>query len=243
VATPSSDDLFDLDAGRLCLDFVNTHSQRTGEHLHTYADLLAFAHQSGLLPQAEADRLRRQAARQPNDAQALLTRAHALRAALFGIFSAVAAGREPPEADLDAFNFALATTLPHARVRPAGRASATPDPAFVWDWAGGRAAGLEAPLWEVVRSAADLLTSPDLHKVRECGGPDCLWLFLDTSKNRSRQWCSMQSCGNREKARRHYARVRAAQPARASGAPRSRGRPTRPRQPRAAEGERQVPES
>ena len=37
----------------------------------------------------------------------------------------------------------------------------------------------------------------------------CFWLFLDTTRNRSRQWCSMTSCGNREKARRHYQRQRA----------------------------------
>ena len=67
--------VFDLDGGRLCLDFANTASQRSGEHLAAYADLVAFARQSGLLTQAEADRLRRQAARQPEDAEGLLTRA------------------------------------------------------------------------------------------------------------------------------------------------------------------------
>jgi predicted RNA-binding Zn ribbon-like protein len=213
--------VFDLDGGRLCLDFVNTHSQRTGEHLTAYTDLVAFAHQSGLLTQAEADRLRRQAARQPEEADALLTRALALRGALFGIFSAIAGGREPSEADLDAFNFALATTLSHARVVPAGlgtKGSAGAGAPFGWGWVGGREAGLEAPLWHVVRSAADLLTSSESQYVRECGAPDCSWLFMDTSKNRSRQWCSMQSCGNREKARRHYQRVRATQsPARRRG--------------------------
>jgi predicted RNA-binding Zn ribbon-like protein len=212
VATSSKtpEYLFDLDAGRLCLDFVNTHSRRTGEHLASYADVVAFVRQSGLLTQAEADRLRRQAARQPGDAEALLTRAHALRDALFAIFSAIAAGRQPPEADMDAFNFALATTLSHARVLPTPRGSQpqAQGPAFVWGWAGDRGASLETPLWHVVRSAADLLASAEARSVRECGAPDCRWLFLDTSKNRSRQWCSMQSCGNREKARRHYQRVR-----------------------------------
>jgi predicted RNA-binding Zn ribbon-like protein len=206
--------VFDLDGGRLCLDFANTLSQRNGEHLASYAALLAFARQAGLLSQAEADRLLRQAERQPREAEALLRRAHSLRSALYAIFSAVAAGRAPSEADLEVFNAGLATALSHARLAPA-------EDGFVWEWAGGRAAGLEAPLWEVVRSAADLLTSADVRKVRECGGADCRWLFLDTSKNRSRQWCSMQSCGNREKARRHYERLRASQQTRAS-APRQR---------------------
>jgi predicted RNA-binding Zn ribbon-like protein len=40
--------------------------------------------------------------------------------------------------------------------------------------------------------------------VRVCAAEDCGWLFLDTSKNHTRRWCSMKSCGNRAKARRHY---------------------------------------
>jgi predicted RNA-binding Zn ribbon-like protein len=42
--------------------------------------------------------------------------------------------------------------------------------------------------------------------VGECEGEGCSWLFLDTSRNRSRRWCSMEDCGNRAKARRHYER-------------------------------------
>ncbi len=55
-------------------------------------------------------------------------------------------------------------------------------------------------------SAADLLTTAELALVGECAGEGCSWLFLDTSRNRSRLWCSMEDCGNRAKARRHYAR-------------------------------------
>ena len=62
------------------------------------------------------------------------------------------------------------------------------------------------------RSAAELLTSPDLPLVRECAGYDCGWLFMDTTKNRSRRWCDMATCGNRAKGRRHYERRRAAGP-------------------------------
>jgi predicted RNA-binding Zn ribbon-like protein len=60
----------------------------------------------------------------------------------------------------------------------------------------------------IARSAAELLTSETLSRVRECGGATCTWLFLDASRNRSRRWCSMESCGNRAKARRHYRRRR-----------------------------------
>jgi predicted RNA-binding Zn ribbon-like protein len=36
-------------------------------------------------------------------------------------------------------------------------------------------------------------------RVKACRADDCRWAFLDTAKNRSRAWCSMQSCGNRAK--------------------------------------------
>jgi len=62
----------------------------------------------------------------------------------------------------------------------------------------------------VIRAAADLLTSPDAGRVRECGSDTCSWLFLDRSKNGTRRWCDMAVCGNRAKARRHYAREKKA---------------------------------
>jgi len=61
----------------------------------------------------------------------------------------------------------------------------------------------------VVESAAALLTSPDLSRVRECESETCGWLFIDRSRNRSRRWCDMTVCGNRAKVRRHYQRTHA----------------------------------
>jgi predicted RNA-binding Zn ribbon-like protein len=67
---------------------------------------------------------------------------------------------------------------------------------------------LDRVLWPAVVSAAELLTSDDLGRVRECASERCAWLFLDRSKNQSRRWCDMTVCGNRSKARRHYSRLR-----------------------------------
>ena len=58
----------------------------------------------------------------------------------------------------------------------------------------------------IVRAAADLLASSDVALVRACSSPTCQWLFLDTSKNHHRRWCSMKQCGNRAKVRRFYAK-------------------------------------
>jgi predicted RNA-binding Zn ribbon-like protein len=62
---------------------------------------------------------------------------------------------------------------------------------------------LDRIFWPITRSAAELLTSADIDRVRECDGRGCGWLFLDTSKAGRRRWCSMAICGNRAKARRH----------------------------------------
>src|SRR5918996_1412243 len=59
-------------------------------------------------------------------------------------------------------------------------------------------------------TAGDLLTGGDLERLGLCDDPECGGLFLDTSKNHSRRWCSMALCGNAAKSRRHAARVRAA---------------------------------
>ena len=202
----SSDYQFDLDAGIVCLDFANTLGGRSGEHLNAYPDLLAFAVQAHLITPDEAAWLRAEANRDPTLAEGVLVRAKRLRGAIRAIFMDVALGKTPAQVDLGLLNFDLAASLWHARVLPADSPGPTTPGAFRWGWAG---RNLDAPVWPITRSAADLLTSDQQRPlVRQCGADDCKWLFLDTSKNHSRQWCSMQSCGNREKARRHYQRVR-----------------------------------
>ena len=130
-----------------------------------------------------------------------------LREALFRVFSTVAA-REPVDAaDLELLNDVLQRAAAGARLTGSG-------PGFAWSWSDD--GGLERPLWLVARSAAELLTSDELERLRKCAGRFCGWLFLDASKNRSRRWCSMESCGSRAKMRRLYARRRAATARRAA---------------------------
>jgi len=65
--------------------------------------------------------------------------------------------------------------------------------------------GLLAPLAE---AAGDLLCSGKLSLVKKCGNPACVLYFYDTTKNHTRNWCSMQLCGNRIKVAAHYQRKR-----------------------------------
>src|SRR3979490_145860 len=62
----------------------------------------------------------------------------------------------------------------------------------------------------LVESAVSLLTSAKLERLRRCGNSTCYWLFIDETRNHSRRWCEMASCGNVVKVRRHREKARSA---------------------------------
>jgi predicted RNA-binding Zn ribbon-like protein len=199
-----------LIGGPLCLDFTNTVEWRSGprrrELLTSYPELLSWGRHAGILDQEAVERLAKHADRQPVEAEQVLRRALGLRAALYGIFHSLAQGLAVNQSDLGILNQEIEAALGRLRlVEEAGR--------LAWTWVGQDR--LDFVLGPIVRSFADLAASPLLTKVRECQATHCGWLFLDTSKNRTRKWCQMSDCGNREKARRHYRRNKAA----ASGSP------------------------
>lgn len=206
---------FRFNAGWLCLDFANTVRFRPISDrldlINDYSDLIAWAHQATIITAGEAEVLGRSANASPREAAAALARARALRESVYGLVSARAASLPPPPDHLHAFNRALARAMARAGLVPAGNR-------FEWGWPGTEP-DLDRIGWWVARSAAELLTSPTLTFVRECAGYDCGGLFLDTTKNRSRRWCDMQTCGNRAKSRRHYERRRMAGSDRPPAAP------------------------
>ncbi|MHB0868564.1 MAG: CGNR zinc finger domain-containing protein [Chloroflexota bacterium] len=198
---------FHLQGKQLCLEFANTadwhDSAQPEEGLTSYADLVGWSSRQGVLSEGEAERLLQEAARRPGEAASVLARGIGLREAIFRIISAITAGLPPRQADLDTLNASLSAALARLRVTATGGD-------FLWSWAGS-GEELDRVLWPVAASAGELLTSDGLGRVRKCAGDPCGWLFLDTSRNQSRRWCDMKSCGNRAKARRHYGRKRAAQ--------------------------------
>jgi predicted RNA-binding Zn ribbon-like protein len=207
--------------GRLSLDFANTADWHASDHpvefLTSYSDLVTWSQHVGTLTDHQAQRLLKKAARRPEDATAVLERAIALREAIYRMFTAISHGRPPQAADLATFNAELSEALAQSRIISTLRqAQDTAVGGFAWDWAGAEGA-LDQMLWPVVHDAAGLLTSEDLDRVGQCADDRCGWLFLDTSRNRSRRWCSMEDCGNRAKARRHYKRKRAARRHETSG--------------------------
>ncbi len=195
---------FDLSGGALCLDFANTVSWRKAlgqlnDHLKSYDNLVAFAEQSRTLSPQQANELRGHASSHGNAARRTLKTAIAYREALYHAFAALAEGKLPAPNDLQKINDFAVDALGHRRLARA-------DDRYRWEWQWNEDP-LGSILWPVTQSAADLLIAPELAEVRMCEAPDCAWLFLDQSRNRSRRWCDMKVCGNRQKARRHYRRT------------------------------------
>lgn len=193
---------FEILADHIALDFVNTLDDRyspngPAERLTSFACLLGFCEQAGILTKGEAALLRDtvHGAR----ARSVLASAIELRDALFALFTASVHGSPPTPDALAVLNRFL-------------RGPNGPQQVVAWDVSRfvrrPVAAGIDAEglLHRIAEGAAELLTSPDLAHVRECGADTCRWLFLDTSRNHSRRWCDMKTCGNRSKARRFHAR-------------------------------------
>jgi predicted RNA-binding Zn ribbon-like protein len=203
VASAASTDAepgrFEFSGGALCLDFANTVGDRpeaTKDLLKNYADLLAWSLEAGLLDARECRKLSRRASRNPAEAQGAFSGAIEVRETLHRIYAALARGRQPDRGDLEGLNDDLGHALPFVCL-------VATDAGFRWTWSGET---LDRPLWPVIRSAADLLTSDEVALVRECDSGTCSWLFIDRSRTRCRRWCDMKTCGNRQKARRYYRR-------------------------------------
>lgn len=201
---------FHFIGGNLALDFHNTalwerseaasheHPLRRAGFIGTYNRLVAWGVQSEAISPREAELLRREAEVYPEEAERALEAAFDLRDVLHHVFSAIARGDRPEVADLARLNAALADVLSRLRILPEGDE-------YRWGWSSG--GSLTMPLWPVTRAAAELLTSPDIHRVRRCGGDPCGFLFVDRSR-RGRRWCDMSMCGSRAKSRAYYARSR-----------------------------------
>lgn len=60
----------------------------------------------------------------------------------------------------------------------------------------------------IAHESASLLSSTQSKRLKRCCNPDCILLFVDTSRAQKRRWCSMELCGNRAKAAKHYKKTR-----------------------------------
>jgi predicted RNA-binding Zn ribbon-like protein len=184
--------------GHPALDFCNTLAGWNGherwDYLRSYQHLATWAGFVGLLASDRTVTLRRDAAERPGAADTTLEQARELRARIYDLLAG----------GLDPHAFERVAEDVHAA---AGRLWLRRTEQRI-EWAIEPGAGFAAPTAAVAWSAGQLLTSPDLARVRVCPGDGCGWLFLD--RRGRRRWCTMATCGNRAKARRFAERERSA---------------------------------
>jgi predicted RNA-binding Zn ribbon-like protein len=191
------------------LDFVNTEVAVEGvprNLLGGLNDLAAWLVAAGALDAGSARRAlarwggRRQGARAVESAREL-------RTALRRLADAWASGKPAPRGTVAMVNELLARGAGTSRIVPAAGGEG---------FAVERGLRLEEPedlLVPIAEAAADLLCHADPGRVRRCAHPACVLYFLDGTKNGTRRWCDMRTCGNRTNAAAYYRRRRAEPPA------------------------------
>ena len=187
---------FQLVAAHPALDFLNTVDDWTveepSEYLPDFAEAMRFGELSGLVSRAESRALA------AHGSESEMRRLRELRGRLERIFRASVEDRSPDVSDLDQLARDAAAAATTARLRVS---SGVVTRAIDAD-----EAGTSLLRMRLVESALALLTSERMERVKAC--PSCGWFFLDTTKNASRRWCSMDMCGSAAKARAYYWRNR-----------------------------------
>ncbi len=183
-----------LQGGALSLDFANTVDWTEDDQEIPATDALL-----------EPDSLERWGARlevagRPGGAEELEL-ARGLRTALHHVFSALARDQQPDQFSLSRLRFAYAQAV------AAGTLTVRENGSFGLDW---REDEPRRVRFAVAADAIALLADPArIARLHRCPGRACGWIFLDMSGRR--RWCSMATCGSREKMRRMYERKRAAE--------------------------------
>jgi len=164
-------------SGRPSLDYLGTVRWRRGpqprDYLSKASALADWGRQSGMVTEA------------PRVTPAQLTAARELRDVIYRVIYARINGASPTKADVTALNAAAE--------RPPVQLSLNGDRAVR------RVGTVSQLLSAVARDALDLLGSDQIGLVRECDGPTCTRLYLDSSRARNRRWCSNTECGNQAK--------------------------------------------
>jgi len=185
----------------LCLDFADTVDWRTSNHpkdmLDSYATLVEWSGKRGVLNRKQASTLGRAATME--NLKPVLDEAVRLREAIYRVFSAIAHEKKAPRGDLEVLNEYLSRSLSRMVVKESAEG---------YEWGLSCSTTPDLMLYQIAESAAMLLTSNDLGRVRECANEEegCGSLFLDCSKSQTRRWCNMGVCGNRAKSKAYYDR-------------------------------------
>ena len=122
--------------------------------------------------------------------EADLKHAIAVREAIRGLIGANSGGKVYP-VDVAILNEAATASRLRARFAADGKARLEPE-----------ASGVEGAMGRIVAAVYAAMADEDWSRLKLCGSQTCRWAFFDRSRNHSSRWCTMASCGNRQKARR-----------------------------------------
>ena len=191
-----------LDGGCFCLNFVNTIYSRTEEktydYLNSYDDVLVWSTRVKLLHTSRIRELSTFAERDKNITEKKLKEIIKKREILYSALVSVIRNKSVDEILAGKLNSILSVALSKLQLKIYGQKIDV-----TWNE---NEIDLFEPLWAVYKDAFEIMTSVPVNRIKEC--KSCGWLFLDKSKNNSRTWCSMQSCGSLEKSKRYYHKVK-----------------------------------
>jgi predicted RNA-binding Zn ribbon-like protein len=189
-----------IDGGCACFNFVNTVHSRVEDdkydYLNSYEDLIEWMKKIKLLPAEKLKNLEKLAALNNKAAVKALIKIKKQRELLYNFFSPVIHNMEPEDNVVKSINKFLSDALSDLSFNYKNGElklelnNSNPD--------------LYEPLKIIYKDVFDIIITIPQNRLKECKA--CGWLFLDKSKNNSRTWCSMQTCGSLEKAKRYYYR-------------------------------------
>jgi len=192
-------------SGSDCLDFINTVNwhgsndvNKWRDRLHEYADIVWWAYYGEKLNKEQMQRFLQSAKKHPIRAKQALETAREFRETFFRIILACINGSLANRTDLVSFNAWAKEAVVNSDLIYKGDS-------YVWQWEFDYN-NLIVPLYPVIYTAAQLLLSDQLLNIGVCANSGCGWLYLDTSKNKNRRWCTMKVCGSRAKAKEYYYR-------------------------------------
>jgi len=182
--------------GDLSLDFVNTvhdrHEEPLRDLLLNYLDLVIWVYSANAINDSQKEKLLQKGLENQIKANQVYKDSLQLREAFYDFILNLINQDETSSANIQLINQRVSRVFSNLELTQLeGR--------FVLDWKA-ESFGLESVLWPITRAFADLVTSEDISRIKKC--PNCGYLFVDNSKNKSRRWCSMEICGNRVKAQR-----------------------------------------
>jgi predicted RNA-binding Zn ribbon-like protein len=196
----SNNTKFEFIGNQLVLDFVNTQIMQAGEPLdllNDFVDLITWFKQAGICSSKSANELIL-SYKNSLEAKSALSIAIAFRSQLRKAIVEIVKSKTVPSNLISFINQILRTRTDYFEVvKLRGKFIKRHSVPF------------DHPRYLIVTladAAADFICSANYYLVKKCEDPGCIRFFYDTTKNHSRRWCSMDTCGNRAKARAFYDR-------------------------------------